>query len=63
LRKIIIRVVAMLTVVLFAFGLNVGAAEAMPSTATAPPDVTVVACSTVTFFDFTIFEYDCESIH
>jgi hypothetical protein len=60
LRKITIRVLAVLTVMLFAFGLGVGTAQALPSVPTAPSGVTVEVCSTVTFFDFVIFEYDCE---
>jgi hypothetical protein len=60
LRKITIRVGAALTVVLFALGLNVGTAQAQPSVPTAPPGVTVEVCSVVRFFDFIIFEYDCE---
>jgi hypothetical protein len=60
LRKVTIRVVAALIVVVFALGLNVGTAEAKPSVPTAPSGVTVEACSVVRFFDFIIFEYDCE---
>jgi hypothetical protein len=59
-RRITIRVVAVLAVALFAFGLHVGTAQAQPSVPTAPSGVTVEVCSVVRFFDFIIFEYDCE---
>ena len=58
--KITVRLVAVLAVVLFAFGLNVGTALALPSVPTAPSDVTVVACDNVTFWGFVIFEYNCQ---
>jgi hypothetical protein len=58
---ITIRVVGVLTVVLFALGLTVGTAQALPPVPTSPSGVTVEVCNgSVTFFDFVIFVYDCE---
>jgi hypothetical protein len=56
-RRITVRATAVLAVVLFALGLTSGAAQAQPRDELVIGPITV--CSTVTFFDFVIFEYDC----
>ena len=55
-RKVMVRVAAVLAAVLLSVGLAAGAAQAQPREIVIGP---ATVCKNVTFFDFVIFEYDC----
>jgi hypothetical protein len=55
-RKITARVLAVLAVVTLALGLSTSTAQAQPILEIGP----VSTCKLVTFFDFVLFEYDCQ---
>jgi hypothetical protein len=55
-RKITVRALAALAAATLALGLAPGVAQAQPREVVIGP---VTHCSVITFFDYVIFEYDC----
>jgi hypothetical protein len=58
-RKIMVRLAAVLAALLLSLGLTAGAAEAQPRDDTVIVIGPSTPCKIITFFDFVIFEYDC----
>jgi hypothetical protein len=56
-RKVMVRVSAVLALLLLSLGPTAGAAQAQPRDEIEIGPASV--CKNITFFDFVIFEYDC----